>query len=250
MKNTGGKRKVKLTITKDYEDMSQTTAQFIIKTMQEYPEGLYCFAGGDTPVRTLQLLCDAHQRGEVDLQKAYYVELDEWVGLDQENPGSCLSYLNQNLFKPTHIPFDHIHVFDSQSEDLDEQCKLANEYIDSHGGLTLTLLGVGQNGHLGFNEPGVSVDHNAHIIELDNTTKTVGQKYFHTDEVLSQGITLGLRQLMASRIVVVEANGKKKQAPIQRVLQGEVDVMCPVTIINTHPQAYLIIDQEAANREE
>lgn len=249
MKNTGGK-KVKLTITKDYEDMSQTTAQFIIKTMQEYPEGLYCFAGGDTPVRTLKLLCDAHQRGEVDLQKAYYVELDEWVGLDQENPGSCLSYLNQNLFKPAHIPFDHIHAFDSQSEDLDEQCKLANEYIDSHGGLTLTLLGVGQNGHLGFNEPGVSVDNNAHIIELDNTTKTVGQKYFHTDEVLSQGITLGLRQLMASRIVVVEANGRKKQAPIQRVLQGEVDIMCPVTIINTHPQAYLIIDQEAANREE
>lgn len=241
---------MELNVTKDYEEMSQTAAQIIIKTMQEYPDGLYCFAGGDTPVRTLQLLCKAHRNGEVDLQRAYYIELDEWVGIDQSNPGSCLSYLNQNLFIPGHIPSKHIHAFCSQAGDLDKQCRLANEYIDSHGGITLTLLGVGQNGHLGFNEPGVSFDNNAHIIDLDNTTKTVGKKYFDSDEVLSKGITLGIRQLMASQTVIVEANGKKKQMPIKKVVDGEVDNMCPVTIINTHPQAYLIIDQDAAYRED
>lgn len=234
-----------INMTKDYEEMSQKTAQFIIKTMQENPTGLYCFAGGDTPVRTLQLLTEAHQCGQIDLRKAYYIELDEWVGINQNNPGSCLSYLNQNLLKPAHIPLDHFHSFDSQAKDLNEQCQLANEYINKNNGLTLVLLGVGENGHLGFNEPGVCIDNQAHVIDLDKTTKVVGEKYFKTQEVLSQGITLGLQQLLSAQIVIIEANGVKKQIPIQKVINGEIDIMCPVTVMNTHSNAYLFVDEAA-----
>lgn len=240
---------MKLKITKDYESMSQVAAQIIVETMKQYPTGLYCFAGGDTPVRTLQLLVEAHQKKEIDLSQAYYIELDEWIGIEQSNTGSCLSYLNRNLFGPANIPLTHIHYFDSQAKDLDKQCQEANAYITLHNGLTLTLLGVGENGHLGFNEPGVSFQNNAHIIDLEETTKTVGKKYFDTQAALTKGITLGIRQLMASKVLIVEANGVKKQRPIEKVLCGKVDKMCPVTVINTHPHAYLIVDQQAVNKE-
>lgn len=123
-----------------------------------------------------------------------------------------------------------------------EECQRANQYISAHNGLTLTLLGVGVNGHLGFNEPGVNPNYCAHIINLDEITQSVGKKYFDTNEILSQGITLGIKQLMESQIVIVEANGAKKHEPIQRVINGD---MCPVTIINNHPQAYLIVDRAA-----
>lgn len=245
-----GGENVKLIVQENYEEMSEATAQIIINSIQQYPNGLYCFAGGDTPVRTLQLLVEAHQNKIIDLTKAFYIELDEWVGLNQENPGSCLSYLNKNLFIPAQIPSEHIHSFDSLSDDLNNECQKANQYIDDHSGLTLTLLGVGVNGHLGFNEPGVSIHNLAHVIELDEITQSVGKKYFDQDESLSKGITLGIQQLMASKIVIVEANGIKKQIPVQRVIAGDIDPMCPVTIINTHPNAYLIIDQEAFHKEE
>ena len=99
------------------------------------------------------------------------------------------------------------------------------------------------NGHLGFNEPGVNPNNYAHIIDLDEITQSVGKKYFDTNEILSQGITLGIKQLMESKIVIVEANGAKKHEPIQKVINGDIDIMCPVTLINNHPQAYLIVDR-------
>lgn len=243
------RKKMKVQIVENYEEMSQKASQMIIATFQKYPQGLYCFAGGDTPVRTLQLLVEAHQKKIIDLKQAFYIELDEWAGLDQSNSGSCLAYLNKNLFEPASVDYEHIHAFNSLANDLENECQKANNFLIEHGGLTLTLLGVGQNGHLGFNEPGVNFENNAYVIDLDMTTKTVGQKYFQTEEVLSKGITLGLKQLMASKVVIVEANGTKKQPPIKKVLDGQVDEMCPVTIINNHPQVCLIIDKLAMEKE-
>lgn len=239
-----------LLITKDYEHMSKETADIIIKTMQENPTGLYCFAGGDTPVGALQLLVEAHNKKKIDLTKAYYIELDEWVGLDQTDPGSCLSYLKNNLFDVACIPENHIHAFDSLSTDLIKECNKANEYIEEHGGLTLSLLGVGVNGHLGFNEPGVSFENKAHVIDLDENTLVVGQKYFSSEMTLIKGITLGIKQLLASKVLIIEANGIKKQEAIQQLLSKKVDNTWPVTVANKHENCYLVFDQEAVNNME
>lgn len=241
---------MKINILKDYEEMSLSTSQFIIEVMKKEPEGLYCFAGGDTPVRTLQLLVEAHQKKIIDLTKAYYIELDEWVGLKQDNAGSCLSYLNRNLFIPAAIPQDHIHHFDSLSCDLTHECQKANEYIKKHGTLTLVLLGVGENGHLGFNEPGVDFSYESHVIPLSSTTQNVGQKYFQENMILKEGITLGIKQLMESKVMIVIANGIKKQNAIRQILQGKVTNSCPATIINKHNDAYLFIDELAGGKHE
>lgn len=238
----------KLYVTGDYEEMSRKAAAKIIEQIKKDPAGLYCFAGGDTPVRTLELLVEAHREKIIDLTKAYYIELDEWAGLDETTTGSCLYYLNENLFRPAQIPQDHIHFFDAKSEDLEQECQKANDYIDHHGHLTLALLGVGENGHLGFNEPGADVENKAHVVKLSESTQQVGKKYFPQEIDHSTGISLGLKQLIQADTAILVANGEKKQEAVSKLLTDEITDQYPVTFLRRHPDCSVYIDEAAAGK--
>src|SRR5699024_3573842 len=119
-----------------YERISKEAAQQVVQIMKEHPGGLFCFAGGDTPILTLELLVDEHRRGSINLQDYYYIELDEWVGLGENDQGSCISYLNEYLFIPADIPNSNIHVFNAKADDLTKECVLANAYIKNHEQIT------------------------------------------------------------------------------------------------------------------
>lgn len=232
-------------VTQNYQELSAYAADLIIDVIKKNPTGLYCFAGGDTPVKTLNLLVEAHQNGEIDLTKLHFIELDEWVGLDQANPGSCIAYLQRELFDPAGISLENVHYFDAKAEDLLAECEKANQVIQAHGNLTLTLLGVGENGHLGFNEPGVNKEELAHVVVLDESTQTVGQKYFSGEVEHSKGITLGLNQLLKSETLIVEASGSKKQGPISALLKGPITDKWPVTFVREHSNCFVVVDQAA-----
>lgn len=234
-------------VTADHEAMSKQTAELIIKTLQKKTTGLYCFAGGDTPVRTLELLVEAHQQKKIDLSQAFYIELDEWVGLDPADSGSCRAYLERHLWEPAGVPVSQRHVFDPLADDLSVECQKADSFIIEHGGLTLSLLGVGVNGHLGFNEPGTSFASDSHVIDLDAVTQTVGQKYFTGDVKRDQGITLGIGQLLASEELLVIASGATKKDAIKTVLSGDVTEDWPVTSIWKHNNPHLIVDRSVVN---
>ena len=241
---------ITLTVARDYDELSRITAARIIAHINDDPTGLYCFAGGDTPVATLRLLSKAAIAGIVDLSHAHFVELDEWVGIDERDPGSCISYLRSNLFESAGIGEGQIHHFNPAAEDLSAECAAADEYVAAHGGISLALLGVGVNGHLGFNEPGSELDDRAHVVELTETTRSVGTKYFSESDdgghtAATQGITLGLAQLLGARELIVQANGSKKQDAIAHVLKGTYDPVWPVSSIWTHPNACLVVDNDA-----
>ncbi|WP_430534884.1 glucosamine-6-phosphate deaminase [Listeria rocourtiae] len=234
-----------LNVLADYETMSDAAAELVIETLKKAPENLYCFAGGDTPVGTLRRLVTAHKKGEIDLQKAYFVELDEWVGLDGNDKGSCLNYLETELFGPAEIDATHYHYFQAKSVNLENECRAANAFIEAHGGLELVLLGVGVNGHLGFNEPGVSFENYAHIIDLDSTTQNVGQKYFSKEVDRTKGITLGIKHILEAKTAILVANGEKKQAAIAHLLEEKVTNEWPVTVLRKHDNAHIFIDEIA-----
>lgn len=228
----------------NYEKISQNTASFIITVMKENVGGLFCFAGGDTPVLTLKLLAEEHQVGNINLHDYYYIELDEWIGLDENDEGSCISYLNEHLFSPAKIPKSNIHVFNAKSEDLESECQSANNYIEKHDGITLSLLGVGVNGHVGFNEPGTDFTLDTHIVELQNETKIIGQKYFNQEYDLDLGITLGIGQLLSSKYVLIMANGESKKTAISHLLSdNNPTVDWPVTAFKTSKNVYLFLDE-------
>lgn len=236
------------TVARDYDDLSRRTAARIIAHINDDPAGLYCFAGGDTPVGTLALVARAARAGVVDLSRAAFVELDEWVGLDPADPGSCVSYLRRNLFEPAGIRQEQIHCFDACATDLEAECARADAFVAAHGGISLTLLGVGVNGHLGFNEPGSALDARAHVVELTESTRTVGTKYFDATAAegrtaASRGITLGLAQLLAAREVIVQASGPTKRDAIGRVLRGTYDPAWPVTGIWRAAAPQLMVDE-------
>lgn len=241
---------ITLSVARDYDEMSRITASRIIRHINEDPTGLYCFAGGDTPVGTLKLIASAAREGIVDLTRAYFVELDEWVGVDEHDAGSCISYLRRNLYEPAGIDEGQVHRFNPTASDLEGECSAADAFVAVHGGISLALLGVGVNGHLGFNEPDSALDAAAHVVELTETTRTVGTKYFdaatpdaHT--AASQGITLGLAQLLGAQELIIQANGPKKHDAIARVLKGSYDPAWPVTCMWGHQNAHLIVDEAA-----
>jgi glucosamine-6-phosphate isomerase len=238
---------MKLQILADYSALSKTTANLIIDYIKRKSASLICLASGHTPIGVFQELQKAVQAKQVDLSKCTFLSLDEWVNIDPSDPGSCLSMLQKDCFAPLGIGANQVEFFDVSVPDLQEECNRINTLIESHDGLDIMLVGVGTNGHIGMNEPGTSFNSYAHISELTEETKSVGQKYFQKNTSLSLGITLGLNHLREAKLPIVMANGTKKAAIIAKGLQGIATEEIPLSVVHLIPQVYLMLDQEAAS---
>ena len=158
---------MKLKIFETYELLSLATAQEIIATVTRKPNAVLCLAGGDTPLRTYQIVVQQSREMKVDFSKIHFIGLDEWVGIGPDNPGSCQYFLRNNIFELLGISTHQIHLFDSHAQNWDTECRKMDRMIDVLGGIDLMLVGIGMNGHVGFNEPGVSLRLKSHVVELD-----------------------------------------------------------------------------------
>src|SRR5690606_17056187 len=205
-----------------------------------------CLAAGDTPRLAYRLLSDIVQKEMIDCSGLTFIGLDEWIGIPSDNPGSCSHFLHTHLFGPLGIKHSQVRLFDVTQPDLVRECTSMNEYVRSKG-IDMMVVGVGMNGHIGFNEPGVREDLEAHVADLDDTTRAVGQKYFSTHTTLSKGITLGLRQMLQSRRVILMASGQKKAPIIRSALQGDISTDVPASLIRKHPNGRTILDEDAAS---
>lgn len=239
---------MKLEIFDNYEGLSLRAAKEIIGAIQRKPSAVFCLATGDSPKRTYELLTNEVTQSGVDFSKAHFIGLDEWVGIPPSNPGSCHYYLDTNVFRPLGISAARIHLFDALSKDLPNECQSMDETIRRLGGIDLMLVGIGMNGHVGFNEPGVSPNLYSHVIHLDEMTQNVGQKYFNGAVVLKQGITLGLKHFLETKLVLLVANGEKKAAIIKRSLEENISENLPATFIRKHANSKVFIDSAAASK--
>jgi glucosamine-6-phosphate deaminase len=232
-------------ILNDYEAMSRTAADFIIRLVKEKPTALICFAAGDTPKETLRLLVQAVKENKVDFKQAAFVGLDEWEALGIEDEGSCLHFLYNNFYMPAGIQESQIHFFDAKAQDLQAECEKMDRIIYKHQGIDLILLGLGVNGHLGFNEPGVNFESLSHVSELDPITNTVGQKYFKEQRVLSKGITIGIKHILDAKAALLIANGSKKKEAVHAMITGPVINSMPASVLQIHSNAHLFFDRDA-----
>jgi glucosamine-6-phosphate isomerase len=238
---------MKITIEKSYDAMSLRAAREVIDVVKSKPDALICIAAGHTPELTCDLIAQIAKKENIDFSRCYFVSLDEWVGIPPENEGSCQYFLRNFLFAPLHINEKNIHCFNPMAEDLQKECKDMDNFIGKHGGIDYILVGVGRNGHIGFNEPGASFEQYSHVIDLDETTQRVGQKYFREQTTLTHGITLGLQHLMEAQRAVMIANGEKKAAVMKEAIEGEISPQMPASIMRRHPNAEIILDKEAAS---
>jgi glucosamine-6-phosphate isomerase len=230
-----------------YKEMCRATANIIIKQVELKPDSLFCLTSGDTPAGIYKLLVQEAQQGRVDFSKCYFVGLDEWVGMDKNDIGSCTNFLYQTFFIPAQIDPSRMMVFDAKAADLDASCQAMDAFIKEKGPLAIMLVGVGMNGHIGLNEPGADFNSYAHHSPLASITIEVGQKYFKQQTQLKKGITLGLKYLQEAQISMLLASGKKKADIIAKALQGEVTRKVPASIFQMLPSAYIMLDEDAAS---
>jgi len=231
----------------NYEELSAYAANEIVQSIKEKPTLTLCLASGHTPLRTAELLVKQLLDEKVDYSRISFFGLDEWVGLPPENEGGCFYFFKTKLFEPLQLPPSQYHLLNAMAEDLDAECKKMDALIDDKGGIDVMLVGIGMNGHIGFNEPGTPFNKFCHIAELDDTTKTVGQKYFKEQTALHQGITIGLGHLMNAKKVFLKADGKRKAEVIQKTVEGDITESFPASIMQQHANGFVIVDEEAAS---
>jgi glucosamine-6-phosphate isomerase len=230
---------------KDYSELSRKVADQILSVIEKKPFAYVCIASGHTPVGVFKCLLDDIKDG-LDISKVTFISLDEWLGIDPTDSGSCISMLRKDFFDHVKLRDEQIVMFDVQANPIVE-CARINDMIASNGGLDVMLVGIGLNGHIGMNEPGTSFRSYAHVSILAEATKTSGQKYFDKQTTLSKGITLGLRHFAECRLPILMANGARKANIMNEVLNTNPTEQIPATIIHNIPQALVMIDNEAAS---
>lgn len=238
---------MKIRVYSNYEALSEATANAMIDLVKQKPGAVICLASGHTPLLPCKIFVQKAYELHMDISQTTFLGLDEWVAVPPENEGSCHYFLHHTVFNPLKLQQHQIHVFNSMTNDLDSECKKMDKTIFDKGGIDLVIVGIGMNGHIGFNEPGVDFTNYSHVIELDKTTVSVGQKYFSSAVKLTKGITVGLQHLMEAKQVILIANGEKKAAVIKKAITEKLSVQIPATIMQTHKNGVIMIDKEAAS---
>jgi glucosamine-6-phosphate deaminase len=237
---------MKQIIYNDYDELSVKAAEMIAGIILNKPDALLCFPAGETPIGTFKHLVDLNKKGEVSFKHCKIVGLDEWANIGQSTKENCLSFLKKHLFDHIDFSEENFCFFDGESSDLINECNKTDKFIKENGPIDMILLGVGMNGHLGLNEPGTSFDLYSHIVTLDETTKTVGQKYFSGEVKLTTGITLGLKYIMEAKMVILQMNGIRKAEVARRLIDSEISPDFPASILKSHRNSFLLLDKEAS----
>ena len=217
---------MRVVVEKDYEAMSRCATDLVQKAIEKDPQCLVSFPGGDTPVGMLREFVSRVNSGMIDPTGVKFVQLDDWVGIGPQDEGSCSHFVNTQLLTPMHRPFADKFLFDgSRIAAIDCQLKEQDAFIRRYGPIAVEVLGIGMNGHLGFNENGVDFSLRSHRTPLSAVTKAVQKKYFGGRELpLAEGITQGIAQIMESELVILLASGVQKaeirkeyskQAPVE-----------------------------------
>lgn len=235
-------------IADTYEALSIKAAEDLIQLMQATEQPLVCTASGDSPAGLYKILVDKAKKNELDLSKWNFVGLDEWAGMNGSDEGSCRYHLNNQLFKPANIPENKICFFNGKAVDQVHECEKTEDFIRTHGGIDVAIVGLGSNGHIGMNEPGTSSTLRSHIADISLQTQEIGQKYFARKGIqdLSKGLTLGLATILKSKHIFLIVSGAHKASIVKEVLQGKISEEVPASLLRNHPSLTIYLDKTAA----
>jgi len=228
-----------------HSEMSAAAGAFIFRAISEDDRILIAAATGETPLESYAQV--ARLRGETrsDLSRVRVIKLDEWIGVGPDEPGSCERYLHDHVIRPWGITSANYMGFRSFDADAMDECRRVREWLHREGPIGLSVLGLGVNGHIGFNEPSGALTLGVHIAELSAASQ---DHVMMTDHGLraKNGITLGIGDIMASRRILLVVTGRRKSEPLARVFSGEITTSVPATVLRLHPDAHCYCDRGAA----
>lgn len=237
---------MKIIRAKDYEDMSRKAANIISAQILMKPDCVLGLATGSTPVEIYRLLMERCQRGDLDFSKVSTVNLDEYRGLKPTDPQSYHYFMREHLFGHVNIREGASFLPDGANEDAGAACAEYEAVIRSLGGIDLQLLGIGNNGHIGFNEPGTAFEKETHCVDLAKSTIEANARFFDSpEEVPTQAYTMGIGTIMQAKKILVAVNGKGKAGIVARAFWGPVTTKVPASILQLHPDVTVVADEEA-----
>ncbi len=231
---------------KNYDEMSRQAANVMSAQIIAKPDSVLGLATGSTPVGMYKVLVKRYQDGDLDFSEITSVNLDEYKGLTRDNDQSYYYFMQENLFKHVNINPANTNVPDGTIEDSKEACEKYNAVIHAVGGVDLQLLGMGLNGHIGFNEPSDSFQKETHCIDLAPSTIEANARFFASkEEVPTQAYTMGIKTIMSAKKILLCVSGKEKAPILKEAFFGPITPKVPASILQLHPDVVLVADEDA-----
>ena len=231
---------------KDYEEMSRKAANIIAAQVITKPDCILGLATGSSPVGTYQNLIAGYEKGDLDFSNVKTINLDEYKGLSPENDQSNRYFMNTNLFNHINIDKNNTHVPNGLEADSEKACSEYNEIIAQSGGIDLQLLGLGPNGHIGFNEPDSVFIPGTHCVDLTESTIEANKRFFESaDDVPRQAYTMGIQNIMSAKKIVVVVSGANKAESLAKAINGPIDPQVPASILQLHNDVIIVADEAA-----
>ncbi|MGF7058913.1 glucosamine-6-phosphate deaminase [Brassicibacter mesophilus] len=240
---------MKIIVVNNYNEMSKKAANIIASQIILNSNSVLGFATGDTPLGTYKELINIYNEGDIDFSDIKTFNLDEYYHLPKENPQSYNFYMSENLFKRVNVKPENIHIPNGMCNSIEDECASYEETIKQAGGIDLQLLGIGRNGHIGFNEPDLKFEATTHLVHLDEDTIKANSRFFDSiEEVPTKAISMGIKTIMQAKKIVLLASGVEKSEAIYNTVKGSITPEVPASVLQLHPDVTVIIDKDAGSR--
>ncbi len=240
---------MRIYVADDYTGMSRKAANILSAHVILKPNCVLGLATGSTPIGTYKQLIDWYNKGDLDFTDVHTVNLDEYVGLSPEHDQSYRYFMQTNLFDHINIKRENTNVPNGLAEDLEAECARYNQVIRDLGGIDIQVLGMGHNGHIGFNEPGHAFELETHAVDLTQNTIDANARFFASkDEVPRRAVTMGIKSIMQAKQILVVVSGADKADIVKAAFTGPVTPEVPASILQMHPDVVLVGDKAALSK--
>lgn len=236
---------MRIIVCNNYEELSKTAAKMVASQLLLKPDSVIGLPTGSTPVGMYAKLSEMYKNKEVDFSQAVTFNLDEYYPIDRENSQSYYYFMNENLYSKVNLKPENIHIPDGGAKDATIECENYDKLIEQNGGIDLQVLGIGNNGHVGFNEPAGELNDRTHLTGLSEDTIIANSRFFNSaDEVPRHALTVGMATILMARKIILLVSGKSKSESLKRLLTGKISTAVPATMLNLHRDTVIITDRE------
>ena len=239
---------MKLIIVKNYDEVSEEASKIVIDQLTSHPHSVLGLATGSTPIGLYQKLIEANQMKKISFKNVTTFNLDEYIGLDMKHPQSYHQFMYHQLFSKIDINMSNTHLPKNDINHMHEHAKAYNDLL-SNTKIDLQILGIGSNGHIGFNEPGTPFGNETFIVKLEEQTRKDNMYFFNSlEEVPEYAITMGIKNIMRSKKIILLASGIEKSDAIYKMIYGDVTESIPASVLQLHPNVTVIMDDQASSK--
>ncbi len=234
-------------VFKTDSEIGKAVAKIFTDTVKKNPDCILGLATGASPVPTYKAIIDTYQNSDISFENVKTYNLDEYCDLPQNDKNSYYSFMHDNLFYGLDIKEENVHFLNGNAENTEAECSRYDKAIETDGGIDVQLLGIGNNAHIGFNEPAKEFTDGSFKVKLTDSTINANKIYFDEGKMPHFALTMGIKQIMKAKTIVLIATGKKKAEAVKNMINGGVTPSVPASILNEHPDVHIFLDEDAAS---